>query len=325
VFFSAWFFKKPPENRSGIGCVREAELFGKQPEIVLLKKIESSGATTLATSESFGLKPNPSPFMAHIVETGLNAAVSNSRNGDALLFSMWSGGELGRIKRDYVIASDESTMSDQTEDDVNSLFEKAKINATTDDVSLGDLRQRLLNLKIKIAVLVKDQFVFTESRMTRIQSEILAIQRALDSAEEERMKVIQYEYKETAARIRNAYRENSDSRQAELKRKAAEMMADAESAVKMMVAERAAKTKDRIKSLSQIRTTARKSVSAAAEVRSVSPPDFSSIYMEASKEFSRRLRRKAPAVAERCGVGLIFNSPYPPVGKTKLLDNEFGN
>lgn len=302
-----------------IGCVDPDRLFKRQPDHQSLEQIRSVTRKTLLLREMIPSRYGADGFPDRVADAEWRFAAAGFEMRSRRLVDLWSESLFGNLETDYLAlietcADEDGKLFKETDRQLMEIYSRLAENETED--GLKEERFRLMNLRLKIQVLTHDPFVFSDERFKEIQDEIAAIEKTISDAEELHLKQIQESFRQESEVIREQYRRESEERERKLAEKADQMLRDTESLLEMILMSHRQEIDRRIGDAGKTRRLMFSGGSGIVSARVFSDNTDNSRILDAIEselrtEFDRRLRRKAPAVAERRRLSAILVCLHP--------------
>jgi hypothetical protein len=184
---------------------------------------------------------------------------------------------------------------------------------------LFDEKFKLFNLKLKLEVLTRDSFAMPDSRLSTILEKIDDLEIVIDDAEQEYMAEIQSRFQTRSEQIRSRLEQKQKQLEHEL-----ELSLDtALNANRIKLSALLHRDREETAEMALAASSARSSMiqdfssSLSGQPESPDPESFAdldTVRRRLEQEYLRRTKRKAPAVAEKESLSIIYNSPYPAAG-----------
>jgi len=224
-------------------------------------------------------------------------------------------------KKRTALAKDAEKELDETYEHVNSLEGYNFLSRE---------KHQLLNLRLKMRVLTLDGFVMPERRANSIKLQIAQIERMIDSAEREFNREHREEFSHESRKIQSDFRKALRQLEEQLSGEIQTAIESAEKDMQAIIEDVNRDTADIVargaSTRKQLYSSGPVEAAPGAPQNAATPSldeDLAIMHVMLMKEFMRRARRKAPAVAERRGLGLILDTPYPSAGAAADVTGDF--
>lgn len=227
-----------------------------------------------------------------------------------------------RLRADYSAERDKALL--RADSDLKLAFNSASESGPAP--ILKEDKLALLRVSLNLKVLTRDEFAMPDYRLADLTAREETMKNELDARERKFMEKIREGFRRESDGISGRLENERRALEDELELAVSEALSEAERSLA------AAEGEQRMVSETAVAEGAkrRRGMSASGRVEKTdsqgmeSPPqDFGEIEALLQTEFMRRLARKAPAVAERNGNGIVFNTVYPDAGKAENTTEKF--
>lgn len=317
---------RPAPATMVFGVVDSGKYFERQPDVKILTKIEKAGRRVRNISGD--------PAASFVSDTEImNSEWETARRGmiesDNLLVSYWAGKTFSDLRKDYALIFSDRDAAGRTDFEAATAKLKKAYEAMEKTGSEPDMfaaeKLRLLNLRLKLRVLTRDPYVLPDYRLAAIQDEMIGLEKEIATAESKRQQKRAAQLKQESESIRDNFVGETNAKDEKAGEEARASLAAAEKQLADIVSTNRASLKKKLDEGRRDRQAAADGFKAASAgmQRPVSINPINAIRESMKIEYDRRLRRKAPAVAERNNVMLIIDTSYSPGRKAVDLTNEF--
>ncbi|HOO55760.1 MAG TPA: hypothetical protein PLN69_02985 [bacterium] len=327
IVFFAVYLRKPIPVRVVPGCVNVEEIYKNQPDYEIIQNIRNVGQRTavgLAVDHVAGTRL----FFSDLARSEWRHTTDTLKRRSDHLVRLWSESTSSRLKRKFEMINREMALKDTAD------FEEAgsrlrstynRIQMRKEDDPFVEERFLLMNLRLKLRVLTHDAFVFPEEDLRTIRSKIDSIQRMLDNYDKSVVGEYQRAYDDATRKIRDEYKESVEKRKKEVQAESRVMLEEANSILDLIVDDHEVDINARLEGS----WNERKAMLEKFKFLDVSGSivfeagKVDELEEEIKKEFERRIRRRAEAVAERNGLSVIIATPYTYAGVCVDVTPEF--
>jgi len=315
----AVLFVKPAPQPMRIGVLDSDLLFRGQPDYKTLQEVKAASKRNSPPADG-GTALSDDAFKLDVLNSEWNIFNNAISLRNTRLSSLISRNSIEQLKRDYLVLYGEREEKDKREFEdmerqLKDIYERINSTQAEADDLLKDEKFSLMNLRMKLKVLTHDPFVFPDNKVVEIQNEINSIEKIMARAETERAESRREELDRKTGEVRNRYVLNSEKSEKELERQANELLKNAEKHMSETLRGFRSDMERRLEEsrIARTRIPVREEALGAHPVVGPDSLIFDEIETELKKEFDRRLRRKAFAVAERRRLFLIVDTPYPAI------------